>query len=172
MAHPQLQQVRQQYCFCRGYCGVSETGAGGELTVDHFRPLAADGDEGYGNPVYACVRCNLDKGDFQPTPDDLAHGRRVLHPLHDNMAQHLHQDERSGFLEPLTETGRFHIALLQLNRPALVRQRLRRHVLRLLEAKHRLLEIENTQLREAMEAQEDYIGQLHRILGLPYRREE
>lgn len=64
MPHPRHQEVRQRYQRCCGYCGVTETEGGGELTVDHFRPVSAGGDDREENLVYACFRCNLYKGDF------------------------------------------------------------------------------------------------------------
>ena len=37
-----------------GYCGVSETSSGGELTIDHYRPVSQNGDDSDDNLVYAC----------------------------------------------------------------------------------------------------------------------
>ncbi len=167
MPHPRLLQVRQRYeCRC-GYCGVTETDAGGELTVDHYRPGAAGGGDDEENLVYACARCNQYKGDFFPDSAQRAQGKRVLHPLHDDVGVHLREDSQTGLLEPLTQTGRFHIALLQLNRPALVLHRLRRRSAQLFETKQCLLEMENAHLRETIGAQQTYIRELHRALGLP-----
>lgn len=87
MAHPKHDAVQQRYGGCCGYCGLSETDTGGERTVDHFRPLSAGGDDGDENLVYACFRWNLFKGDFHPNGDDLRNGRRVLHPLLDDVSQ-------------------------------------------------------------------------------------
>lgn len=171
MPHSRLAQVRLRYGACCGYCGVSEVDAGGELTVDHHRPVAAGGGEDDDNLVYACVRCNLYKGDFFPGPIHVTCGWRVLHPLHDDMSLHVGEDARTGLLVPLTETGRFHIALLHLNRPALVQHRLRRQHARLLEAKQRLLKLENARLRQTVQAQETWIEELHRLLGIPYDRD-
>lgn len=42
----------------------------------------------------------------------------------DDLAVHFHSNEQTGLLEALTETGRFHIATLRLNRPQLVKYRL------------------------------------------------
>jgi 5-methylcytosine-specific restriction endonuclease McrA len=109
MAHPKLQEVRQRYTFRCGYCGVSEAEVGGELTVDHFRPVAAGGDDSDENLVYACARCNQYKGALLPDATELTHGRRLLHPLQDDCAEHLREDEATGRLEGLTATGRFHI---------------------------------------------------------------
>lgn len=85
MAHPKLEQVRQRYDCCCGYCGVSEVDAGGTLTVDHYRPVTRDGDDTDDNLVYACIHCNQYKGRFYPSPQDVACGRRVLHPLRDDL---------------------------------------------------------------------------------------
>jgi hypothetical protein len=167
VAHPRHEAIRLRYGLRCGYCGVAEVDAGGELTVDHYHPSAAGGDDSDENLIYACNRCNLYKGDFWPTPEDLAHGRRVLHPLQDNLNQHLRLQEQTGELESLTDTGRFHIVLLHLNRPALVAYRLRRRLARLLAAKQRYLEAENQQLRRLLAAQERYIVELKRLLGLP-----
>ena len=38
-------QVRVIYDFRCGYCGVSEAESGGELDVDHFRPLLHGGTD-------------------------------------------------------------------------------------------------------------------------------
>ena len=166
MAHPKHAAVRQRYGFACGYCSVSETDAGGELTVDHFQPVSAGGNESDENLVYACSRCNLFKGDFWPSPQDEEHGHRLLHPLRDHVTAHVHLIEQTGQLEALTETGRFHIASLQLNRPALVALRIRRRLISLLEAKKLLLETEVAQLRSTIEAQERYIVLLQTLLGL------
>jgi len=167
VAHAKQDQVRRRYGYCCGYCGVAETDVGSDLTLDHFRPIAAGGDESDENLVYCCFKCNLYKGDFSPTPEDLQQGRRVLHPLRDSPASFFRENNQSGELEPLNETGRFHIQMLQLNRPALIEYRLRRGLVRLLNEKQKLLEIENAHLRETLEAQEEYISRLRGLLGFP-----
>jgi hypothetical protein len=139
---------------------VSETDAGGEHTIDHYRPVTDDGDDSDDNLVYACFRCNNYKGDFFPTSDDVWHGRRILHPLLDSFAQHLREDEGSGLLQPLTDTGRFHLALMRLNRPQLVEYRLQRRLARLLEEDHRLLREENQALRRRIALLEQFLSLL------------
>jgi hypothetical protein len=166
VAHPRHESVRLRYGLRCGYCGVAEVDAGGELTVDHYHPSAAGGDDSDENLVYACSRCNLYKGDFWPTAEDLALGRRVLHPLRDDPAGHIRPKAQTGELEPLTETGRFHILLLHLNRPALVAYRLRRRLAGLLAAKQRFLEAENEHLRRLLAAQARYLAELERLVGL------
>ena len=117
MAHPRLPTVRERYAFCFGYCGVSETDVGGELTVDHFCPVSAGGDDCDENLVYACVRCNQYKGALRPEVTNCANEQCLLHPLRDDLAAHIREDERTGRLEGLTARGRFHIIALRLNRP-------------------------------------------------------
>src|SRR5438105_2241295 len=112
MAHPRHEYVRDRYRRCCGYCGVTEEEAGGELTVDHFQPANADGDDSDDNLIYSCFRCNLYKGDFFPTAEDLRQGHRVLHPLRDSVALHFRENQQTGFLDSLTPTGRFHVSLL------------------------------------------------------------
>ena len=164
MPRPDLDLIRQRYAYACGYCGVSETSAGGILTIDHFRPLAAGGDDDLDNLVYACTRCNQYKHMYWPTPDDLAHGFRVLHPLRDVRAEHLHLNSQNARLEPLTPTGQFHIALLRLNRPELVKHRMAQQLRELLEDKLSLLEQQIRDLQDTIAAQERYIAALEKRL--------
>lgn len=167
MAHPRHQAVRQWFDYRCGYCGVSETDAGGELTVDHFQPVSAGGDDSDNNLVYACSRCNQYKSDFHPSADDLANGRRLLHPLRDELAAHILPNEQNGTLEPLTETGRFHIIVLQLNRPALVAHRREERFRALTVSTLELLVTENAQLRETAALRDLVIAHLRELAGLP-----
>ena len=122
MAHSKHAEVRARYGYRCGYCGVSETDTGGELAVDHFHPVSAGGGDDDQNLVYACFRCNLNKGDFWSDDADLLEQHRLLHPLRDDLTSHYTRDA-SGLLTPLTETGRFHIETLRLNRTALIQHR-------------------------------------------------
>ena len=133
MAHSKHLEVAAWYEDCCGYCGTSEVDVGGALTVDHYEPVSAGGNDSDENLVYACVRCNLYKGDYFPDAAARAAGQIILHPLRDNVSLHFRENEWSGELEPLTETGRFHIAQLHLNRRQLVVGRQRRWLRRLSE---------------------------------------
>lgn len=157
MAHPRQQEVQDRYHGCCGYCGVSDTNSAGALTVDHYLPVSAGGDDSDENLVYACFRCNTFKAAFLPTPEDLAHGRRVLHPLRDEPANHFRLNTDTGQLEPSTETGRFHIALLHLNRPQLVAHRLSQRW-------HVLVAERNHILQQANEDLHNRVARLERIL--------
>src|SRR4051794_23670100 len=105
VAHPKHQSVRARYQHQCGYCGISEIDAGGELTVDHYHPVSAGGDDTDENLVYACIRCNLYKADYWPNAQEVEAGNIVLHPMRDDILRHLRENEQTGELEPLSQTG-------------------------------------------------------------------
>ena len=128
--------LRYQFNFCCGYCGVRESDAGSQLTVDHFQPASRGGNDTPENWVYCCHACNEFKGDHWAPDSQL----RVLHPVRDGVEAHV-ADEPDGVLRPLTETGGFHVERLRLNRPQLVEnRRRRRHADAARQAEERLLE--------------------------------
>ena len=157
MPQPKIEHVRQRYQGRRGYCGVTEVSTGGTLTIDHYQPRAAGGNDEPDNLVYACVKCNQYKHDFWPSDEDRQQQRRILHPLHDHLSTHIALDQPTGRLEARTETGRFHIALLRLNRPQLITHRLSQQLQMILREKQRLLEQQLSALGQTVEAQERYI---------------
>lgn len=160
MSHPLFDAVRRRYRYACGYCGVTETTVGGELTLDHYRPRSAGGSDEFDNLVYACMKCNQYKSDFWPDDDDLVQGRRLLQPGIDDVSVHLTEDESTGHLQGLTPTGVFHILVLRLNRPQLVAHRLARRLQRVLDEKIRLLEQQNVELERTIAAQERYLDVL------------
>ena len=162
MAHPLLQLVRQRYGFRCGYCGVSETDVGGELSIDHFRPLSDGGDESDDNLVYSCIRCNQHKGALRPDHSDAGQSNRLLHPLRDDLSLHIQEDPNTGQLDGLTPQGLFHIQALRLNRPPLVAHRLRTQLIQLLEARLEQSETEVESLRNRIKQREEYIRYLER----------
>ena len=165
MAHPKQEIVRLRYGQVCGYCGISETDAGGLLTVDHYQPVSAGGDDSDANLVYACIRCNQYKADYWPTAQAREAGRVVLHPQTDDMRQHLRENTRTGALEPLTDTGRFHIELLDLNRPQLMMHRQRTWMRTLNDAIRHSLRREVSDLQSELQAYERYVAELERLLG-------
>jgi 5-methylcytosine-specific restriction endonuclease McrA len=112
------ESLRRRFRFRCGYCGVAEAEVGAELTLDHFQPRSRGGADEPDNWVYCCHPCNEFKGDFWH--DEPA--QRLLHPLRDNAALHMVEDN-SGTLRPLTPRGAAHIDRLHLNRPQLVAYR-------------------------------------------------
>jgi len=115
------EQVRRRANFACQYCGVTETDAGGPLTVDHFRPRAHGGTDDLNNLLYCCHRCNLYKADYWPTrPTDPP----LWNPLQGPIGTHLLL-LADGTLHPITPTGIFSLRRLRLNRPPLSANRLR-----------------------------------------------
>ncbi len=115
------QSVQSHYDFRCGYCGVSQTDVGSDLTLDHFQPRAQGGDDRFDNLVYCCHPCNEFKHDYWRTEPEL----RLLHPLLDQTATH-YREYDDGTLIALTERGTNHLRVLHLNRPELIAHRLRK----------------------------------------------
>ncbi len=164
MAHPLLQFVRERYAFRCGYCGVSETDVGGLLTIDHYRPLSAGGGDTAHNLVYSCIRCNQYKGAVLSLANDLRSEKHIFQPMHDNISEHISQDDATGMLRGLSPTGLFHIDVLRLNRPALIVNRQRRLLTTLLEARLEQALEENAALQERLARRELYIAYLQERL--------
>lgn len=118
------EQIRQRFSLRCGYCGIHENEAGSQLEIDHFQPRAFGGADQPENLIYCCTACNKFKRDFwrQTNPD-----RHLLHPLKDNFQEHLAEDA-DGRLIALSETGKFHLEKLRLNRPQLVASRRKRRL--------------------------------------------
>ncbi len=137
--------VRQRAHFACEYCGVSEIDGGGELTIDHYRPLSKGGDDGPDNLIYCCVRCNLHKADYWP---EQSSDPRLWNPRREPSSLHF-TAITDGSLLPLTETGIFTVRRLNLNRRQLIARR--RRVIRITEEKRLLkhrYELMENRLRE------------------------
>ena len=163
------EQVRRRANFACEFCGVTETDVGGELTIDHFRPITKDGDDGLENLLYCCHRCNQYKLDYWSThPDEPS----LWNPRREPVAQHFLELD-NGMLHPLTDTGAFTLKRLRLNRPPLVAYRLRKRQqaeeIRLL-TRYRemvqLLEQLNTQLSVLMQEQRQLLEEQRELLRL------
>ena len=162
-------QVRQRANFACEFCGITETDTGGELTIDHFQPIAKGGDDSVGNLLYCCHRCNQYKLDYWSShPDESS----LWNPRREPAAQHfLELDD--GTLHALTATGAFALKRLRLNRPPLVAYRLRKRQqaeeIRLLTRYRemvRLLEQLNTQLSVLTEEQRQLLEEQRELLRL------
>ncbi|MGI9055824.1 MAG: HNH endonuclease [Pyrinomonadaceae bacterium] len=152
MTDAELRQTsRRAYDFACGYCGVREEDAGSLLELDHFQPRSLGGGEKVENLVYCCTTCNRIKGDFWAVSTD---EKRILHPQRDDLNLHLRQDS-DGLLTGLTETGKFHLKRLRLNRPPLVALRRARIANALL----------REELRQAQAARESLTEHLQTIDG-------
>lgn len=164
MAHPKHNAVRRRYGGRCGYCGISEIDSGGELTVDHYCPVSAGGDDSEDNLVYCCPRCNQYKAAFVPTPDEAAQGLHILHPLQDDLDAHLALNHQTGILEARTEVGRLHIRVLRLNRPALIDSRIRQRDRALREVEYHIREEQVRRSLEYNQELEKFIVELGELL--------
>jgi hypothetical protein len=114
-----------------------------------------------------CSFCNQYKAEWAPSPEENPN-LRVLHPLRDNAAIHIRPNPEQGLLEPLTETGVFHIALLRLNRPQLVQHCRRVHLDALRQRRLIHLEAENDYLKARLTSQESDLAFFEsHVKGLP-----
>lgn len=116
-------KVRLRAEFACEYCGVSESDTGGQLTIDHFKPTSKTGTDSLKNLIYCCIRCNQYKGNYWSSEPDKP---SLWNPRSESKSQHFHQ-LNDGTLQPLTTTGSFTLRRLQLNRPALVGWRQKKH---------------------------------------------
>lgn len=155
--------VRQQYNFVCGYCGVPEISVGSELEIDHFQPTSRGGTDAPQNLVYAFTTCNRFKGNYWPEPN-MPHSLHLLHPLQDDVAHYI-QETTDGRLVGLTSRGWFHIHWLHLNRPQLITFRqLKQNEQRLQEAIQRA-EVVNEELRIHIRDLQTEIIQLRGIIA-------
>ena len=164
------EQVRQRAHFACEFCGVSETDAGGELTLDHYQPKAKGGSDDLENLLYCCTRCNLYKADFWR---DDAQEPKLWNPRREPIFEHFFE-QNDGTLHPLTAVGAFSLQRLRLNRQALVSFRLRkrhqaeqiqllssyRELIQLLERMNTFLSAEMQTQRQLLEEQRELLKQL------------
>ena len=112
-------QVRLRANYACEFCGVTETDAGGQLTIDHYQPKSKGGNDELSNLLYCCVCCNQYKHAYWPSQPE---SPKIWNPLVDSTAIHFLEVEEDK-LFPLTKIGSFTIERLRLNRPSLVAHR-------------------------------------------------
>jgi len=122
--------LRPDFRFRCAYCLTHEfyflQGDGGE--IDHHRPLHAEGHDFsalknvYGNLYWACGQCNREKGNHWPGDAEYAAGFRFLDPCAEDHDDHW-EAHADGTLAAKTDTGRFTIQFLRLDRRRLTELR-------------------------------------------------
>ncbi|HET6382386.1 MAG TPA: HNH endonuclease signature motif containing protein [Armatimonadota bacterium] len=153
------QQVRARAGFACEFCGISETDAGGELTIDHFHPRTRSGADSLDNLLYCCHRCNEYKADYWP---DGVEGPQLWNPRVEAADAHL-VEIADGTLLGITPSGAFTIRQLRLNRVALVEHRLLRR--RVADERRLLTEFRNVlELLGQTQRQHAALLDEHRIL--------
>jgi hypothetical protein len=109
-----------------GYCRTSETIAGTPMEVEHIVPESRGGSTTEDNLWLACSLCNRHKS-YRTTAEDPASGQIValFNPQLQVWEEHLSWVDSGTRIAGLTATGRATVQALELNRPVLVRARLR-----------------------------------------------
>lgn len=152
------QSIRVRDDYCCSYCGVSETDAGSELTIDHIEPRYHGGDDNPENLVYCCHPCNEFKGNYWHTVLDL----RLLNPLIDNTTAHFREQD-DGMLLPLTDRGTSHLRVLHLNRPELIAHRVRKRFYATREAGYQAVEARMETIEQMLQ---EILLQINKEFGL------
>ncbi len=160
-------EVRTRAGFACEYCGISETDAGGELTIDHFQPQSANGSDNTENLVYACFRCNLYKSDYwTETENTLA----IFNPRQHSATEHF-SVAPDGIIYAVSEIAEFTIRRLKLNRPPLVAHRRKinqqisdRKFFERTQEANKLLAQTNEELQRVVEEQQKMLEEQQRLL--------
>ncbi len=109
-----------------GYCRSSEEITGAPLEIEHVMPEALGGPTRRDNLWPACRQCNVLKSD-RIEAHDPATGLLVtlFNPRQQAWRDHFAWIDAGARISGRTPTGRATVAALKLNRPLLVRARLR-----------------------------------------------
>lgn len=152
------QSIRARDDYRCAYCGVSETDAGSELTIDHIQPQRHGGGDDPDNLVYCCHPCNEFKSDYWHADLELC----LLNPHCDIMTDHLREQD-DGSLVALTSRGDNHLRVLHLNRPELVAHRVLRRFYDTREAAYRAAEARMDAIEQTLQ---DVLRQINKEFGL------
>lgn len=128
--------LREDFMKHCAYCTSHECETGGQdnFEIDHHRPKYKfpELENSYSNLYYCCHACNKKgaKGDNWPSDELIENGFRFFDPVIENAYQIHMKEKQDGFLEEQTNTGKYSIEKLRLNRDFLVSLRLRRKKMR------------------------------------------
>jgi hypothetical protein len=115
--------VRNDFCHRCAYCLIAEWLAAGveNFELDHFRPKSRfpEKKQDFYNLFYACHPCNMLKHDSWPPEDLEARGITFVDLCQDDFQTHFKLLE-DGTWDGITESGRYTIEILRLNREHLV----------------------------------------------------
>src|SRR3972149_6059979 len=104
--------------------GIGDT----QMHGNHYNPNHKKRSP-YSNLFPAYALCNMAKGDTWPTDDQHRRGIRFLNPCTETDYNHqIFEDPETHELVATTPAADYHIEMLDLNHPALVRQRMERTV--------------------------------------------
>ena len=96
------------------------------MDVDHFRPRGK-GRHLYTNLLVATRHCNGAKSDLWPSASQKAKKIHLINPYtEDDYGKHLFEDPVTHEIVAITPAGFYHIFVLDLNAPHLVKERVER----------------------------------------------
>lgn len=99
------------------------------FSVDHFRPKQRpeflDLRNVYENLLYACIRCNTNKGKKWPKPQEEAEGKCFVDPCQEDIYPSHLEDRGQGLLIAHTIMGEYTRDTIKLNGPEYVQSRAR-----------------------------------------------
>jgi hypothetical protein len=126
-ALPELRRDFQDRC-AYSMQHISRAGGIQNMDVDFFDPRRGKkGVVDYNNLFLASHHCNIAKGDFWPSKQELASGIRLLNPCEEmDYGVHIFEDPITHNLVGVTPSGRIQIRVLALNAPHLVEERRQR----------------------------------------------
>ncbi len=126
------EDLRFDFYYSCSYCTMTECEAGGiGFEIDHYYPQKHRPDlvNRYTNLMWSCAKCNRLKSDFFPNEAQLSKGFIILRPDEHDPREHLEMENYR--LEEKTETGKFNIEWLDLNRANLIKlRRIRERIFR------------------------------------------
>lgn len=107
-----------------GYCLTAEAIVGTPMELEHLIPESLGGLTEEGNLWLACSLCNDHKNDRIAALDPVTGAVvRLFDPRHQVWSEHFQWSFEGDRILGLTPTGRATVAVLNLNRPTLVRAR-------------------------------------------------
>lgn len=117
-------RVRQQARHRRGYCLCSEVLIGMRMEIEHFIPLALNGQTLEENLWLSCRRCNGFKGLLiQAIDPETQESAPLFNPRQQNWYEHFVWSEDGSEFIGLTAAGRATVNALNLNYPIAVMAR-------------------------------------------------
>lgn len=118
--------LRSDFYYSCAYCSITEFEASAiGFEIDHYMPVNKFPEKKvvYQNLMWSCEHCNGRKKDFYPTENQKQKGRFIIRVDESDPREHLELEVDGAYLQEKSETGKFNINRLDLNRHSLLRLR-------------------------------------------------
>lgn len=118
------EQVRERFRNCCAYCRTPESLSISSFEFEHVLPRSKNGPTTLDNVCLACPMCNRTKACRETATDPTTQRRvRLFNPIRDQWDDHFQWNNDFTLIISETSIGRATIAVLQMNRTAMVRLR-------------------------------------------------